>query len=350
MTESAPAWPVMSIAEAHAQLTAPGERFEIELRDIRGVQTRTWKNAPPTLRDVFLNGRTFGDREFMVLEDDRATFEAFSRATLTLARQLQADGVGKGDRVAVIMRNLPEFPVAFFAAALVGAIVTPLNAWWTGAELEYGLADSGTKVALVDGERLVRLAGHLENCPDLKRVYAARMETASTDPLVRPLEGVIGPVNSWAGLADLPLPDVALDPEDDATIFYTSGTTGKPKGALGTHRNIVSNIMASGIAAQRNFLRRGEALPESDPHKLPQRATLLVVPLFHATGCHATLSPAVNSGGKLVFMRRWEPEEGMKLIEREKIGATGGVPTIAWQLIEHPAREKYDLSSLNSVT
>jgi len=344
------AWPVMTIAEAHARLTAPGEKFEIEVRDIRGISTRTWKNAPPTLRDVFLNGRGFGEREFMVLEDDRATYEAFARATLTLARQLQADGVGKGDRVAVIMRNLPEFPVAFFAAALVGAIVTPLNAWWTGPELEYGLADSGTKVALVDGERLERLAGHLQNCPDLARVYAARMESAPTDPLVRRLEDVIGPVNSWGALADLPLPQVDLEPEDDATIFYTSGTTGKPKGALGTHRNIVSNIMASGIAAQRNFLRRGEAPPEDDPHKLPQRVTLLVVPLFHATGCHATLSPTVNAGGKLVFMRRWEPEEGMRLIEREKVGSTGGVPTIAWQLIEHPAREKYDLSSLTSVT
>jgi long-chain acyl-CoA synthetase len=343
-------WPVMSIAQAHAQLTAPGQRFEIEQKLLRGISTRTWKNAPPTLRDVFLNGRAFGAREFLVYDKDRASFEAFSRATLALAAQLQADGVTKGDRVAVIMRNLPEWPVAFFAAILVGAVVTPLNAWWTGAELEYGLADSGSKVAIVDDERLGRITEHLAGRPDLARIYVSRLEGELPHPSVRRLEDVIGAVNSWGELPDHPLPDVALEPEDDATIFYTSGTTGKPKGALGTHRNTVSNIMASGIAAARNFLRRGEEPPESDPHKLPQRVTLLVVPMFHATGCMATLSPAVNAGGKLVLMHRWEAERAMQLIEREKVTTTGGVPTIAWQLIEHPARTKYDLSSLQSVT
>ncbi len=343
-------WPVMTIAQAHAQLTAPGSRFEIEEKSIRGVLTRTWKNAPPTLRDVFLNGRTFPDREFLVYEDDRATFEGFARAAIALARQLQADGVRKGDRVAVIMRNLPEWPVAFWAGILCGAIVTPLNAWWTGAELEYGLADSGSKVAIVDDERLERLADHLKALPDLARIYVTRLHEARGDGRVRRLEEVIGPVNAWASLPDQPLPEVALEPEDDATILYTSGTTGRPKGALGTHRNMTSNIMASGIAAARNFLRAGQPLPESDPHKLPQRVSLLVVPMFHATGLSANLSPSLNAGGKIVIMRRWEPEAAMQLIEREKVGSTGGVPTIAWQLIEHPARHRYDLSSLQSVT
>jgi long-chain acyl-CoA synthetase len=345
----APAWPVMSIAEAHAMLTAPGARFEIEELPIRGIMTKVWKNAPPTLRDIFLNGRAFPEREFLVYENDRATFDAFAKATIKLARQLQADGVQKGDRVAVIMRNLPEWPVAFWAGVLVGAIVTPLNAWWTGAELEYGLADSGTKVALVDDERLGRIEESFANLPDLQRVYVTRLAGAPTDPKVVRLEDVIGPVNSWSGLADLPMPDVELGPEDDATILYTSGTTGKPKGALGTHRNMTSNVGAGGISATRNFLRAGQPLPESDPHKIPQRASLLVVPMFHATGLSANLGPTMNSGGKIVMMRRWEPEEAMKLIEREKVSSTGGVPTIAWQLIEHPARSKYDLSSLVAV-
>ncbi len=346
---AASTWPVVSLAQAHAQLTAPGQRFEIEEKVIRGVNTRTWKNAPATLRDIFLNGRTFQDREFLVYEDDRATFETFARATITLARQLQADGVKKGDRVAVIMRNIPEWPVAFWAGILAGAIVTPLNAWWTGPELEYGLADSGTKIAIVDDERLERITASFDALPSLEKVYAPRLAADPTDPKVRRLEDVIGKVNDWGLLADQPLPDVPLEPEDDATILYTSGTTGKPKGALGTHRNMTSNIMASGISATRNFLRAGQPLPESDPHKLPQRVNLLVVPMFHATGLSANLSPAMNSGGKIVLMRRWDTEPAMALIEREKVNSTGGVPTIAWQLIEHPAREKYDLSSLMSV-
>jgi long-chain acyl-CoA synthetase len=340
----------MSVAEAHARLTAPGERFEIETLPIRGISTRTWKNAPPTLRDVFQTARTFPDREFLVYDDERATYEAFARATLALAHRLQADGVRKGDRVAVIMRNLPEWPVAFFAGILLGAIVTPLNAWWTGAELEYGLADSGAKVAVVDDERLARIVEYLDALPDLQKVYVSRLLDAPPHPKVARLQDVIGQTNSWAGLPDLPLPEVELGPEDDATILYTSGTTGKPKGALGTHRNMTSNIGAGGISAVRNFLRAGQPLPESDPHKLPQRVTLLVVPLFHATGLSATLGPTMNAGGKIVLMRRWDTEPAMRLIEREKVSSTGGVPTIAWQLIEHPARGKYDLSSLQAVT
>jgi long-chain acyl-CoA synthetase len=350
MSDTSPEWPVMSIAEAHARLTAPGERFEIEVLSIRGIPTRTWKNAPPTLRHVFETSRTFPDREFLIYDDERATYDAFTRATIALARQLQVDGVKKGDRVAVIMRNLPEWPVAFFAGILVGAIVTPLNAWWTGAELEYGLADSGAKVAIVDDERLGRISDYLDTLGDLQRVYVSRLTDAAPHRKIARLEDVIGPTNSWKDLPDLPAPEVEMGPEDDATILYTSGTTGKPKGALGTHRNMTSNIGAGGVSAARNFLRAGQPLPESDPHKIPQRTTLLVVPLFHATGLSATLGPTMNSGGKIVLMRRWDAEPAMRLIEREKVNSTGGVPTIAWQLIEHPARSKYDLSSLVAVT
>ncbi len=350
-SDSAPEWPVLSIAEAHARLTAPGQRYEMEEMEIGGVRQRVWKNAPPTLRDIFLNARAFGPREFLVYEDDRATYEAFARAAITLARQLQADGVRKGDRVAVILRNLPEWPVAFYAGVLAGAIVTPLNGWWTGPELEYGLADSGTRIVIVDDERLERITPLLAGLADLERIYVARLpEGVEATGRVRRLETVIGPVNSWKDLPDLALPDVDIAPDDDATILYTSGTTGRPKGALGTHRNMTANVLTSGIAAARNFLRAGQPLPESDPHKLPQRSSLLVVPLFHATGLSATLGPTMNAGGKIVLMRRWEAEQAMQIIERERIDATGGVPTIAWQLIEHPARAKYDLSSLVSVS
>src|SRR6201992_3800158 len=200
-------WPAMSLADAHAALTAPGARFETEMATIRGIPTKVWKNAPPTNREVFLAGRQFGDREFLVYEDDRATYESFARATLKLAAQLQADGVKKGDRVAIIMRNIPEWPVAFYAAELIGAIVTPLNAWWTGPELEYGLVDSGTKVAFVDAERLGRISEHLVNCPDLKKIYVSRYPDELPNPIVHRIEDVLGHVNDWMKLPDAPLPD-----------------------------------------------------------------------------------------------------------------------------------------------
>ena len=343
-----PAWPAMSIAQAHALITAPGSPCEMEEVVIRGIKTRVWKNAPPSLRAVVEFGRAHGEKIFLVHEDERVSFEAFHRAVAALAHALQADGVNKGDRVAIIMRNIPEWPVAFYAAASLGAIVTPLNAWWTGPELEYGLVDSGSKVAIVDRERLERITEHLPACPDLKRVFVARMGEEIANPMLTKLEAVIGSPNDWAGLPDQALPDVAIEPEDDATIFYTSGTTGSPKGALGTQRNFTSNIFSSASTGARAFLRRGEAPPEPDP-TAPQRATLLSVPFFHATGATAIMNPSLFAGAKLVMMRKWDPIRAFEMIERERVTAVGGVPTIAWQLIEHPDRGKYDLSSIESV-
>ena len=343
-------WPVMSLAEAHRRLTAPGQRFEMAEVTIRGVPTRVWKNAPATLRDVLQFSRMYKDRTFLVYENDRATFEAFFRASVAMAYELQAHGVKKGDRVAIIMRNIPEWPVAFYGAAILGAIVTPLNAWWTGPELEYGLVDSGARITIVDAERLERIAEHLVNCPALERVYVSRYADELPHPIVARLEDAIGAVNDWGKLPDRAMPDVAIDTDDDATILYTSGTTGKPKGALGTHRNMNSNIFAAGCSAARNFLRRGEEVPVVDPLTAPQRAARLSVPFFHATGCFAVLNPTLVAGAKIVLMRKWDVEQALQLIEREKINQAGGVPTIAWQLIEHPARAKYDLSSLESVS
>ena len=342
------AWPAMSIDQAHQILTAPGMPFEMEELDVMGVRIRTWKNAPPSLRQVLLNGRAHGEKIFLVYEDERISFEAFFRAVSALAHELQAKGVKTGDRIAIVMRNLPEWPVAFYAGEVLGAIVTPLNAWWTGPELEYGLTDSGATVAVLDAERLERLREHLHKCPELKTIYVSRLNEDEALPQVIALESVIGEPADWAKLPDRPLPSVEVGPEDYATIFYTSGTTGKPKGALATNRNITSNIMAAGIGGARAFLRRGERPPAPDP-AAPQMTMLLSVPFFHATGCFAILNPMLAGGAKLVMMHRWDPVRAFELIEREKITAAGGVPTIAWQLIEHPLRGNYDLSSLQSV-
>jgi long-chain acyl-CoA synthetase len=337
-------WPAMSIAAANAALAAPNSRYETEELVIHGRTTRVWKHAPPTLRDLFRIGRDYGERTFLVYEDQSVTYATFGLAVCALAAELQRQGIDKGDRIALVMRNLPEWPVAFFAAAVCGAIVTPLNAWWTAAELEYGLQDSGARFVIVDAERYQRMGEHWWACPALQRVYVARSTDLTGDPRVERLERILGQVGDWAGLQPCPLPQLELLPEDPATIFYTSGTTGRPKGALGTHRNITANALTASATLARACLRRGEPVP--DATGAPQRVNLLAVPFFHVTGCNATLIPNVAVGGKLVLMRRWDTGQALQLIERERVTVTGGVPTIAWQLVEHPDRAKYDLSSL----
>ncbi|HYC54391.1 MAG TPA: class I adenylate-forming enzyme family protein, partial [Candidatus Binatia bacterium] len=243
----------------------------------------------------------------------------------------------------------PEWTAAFWAATSLGAIVTPLNAWWTGPELEYGLADSGSAVALMDVERWERVREHAGACPDLRRIYVCRATEEIADPRVTRLEDLIGTPSSWTSLAASDLPRTTLDPDDDIAIFYTSGTTGKPKGAIITHRNIISNIFNALCAQARSFLRRGENPPAPDP-VAAQKATLLSVPFFHATGCFAVMIPAMMGGAKLVLQRRWNVDQALELIERERITTAGGVPTIAWQLIEHPRFGEFDLSSLETIS
>ncbi|WP_245858531.1 class I adenylate-forming enzyme family protein [Sphingomonas guangdongensis] len=339
-----PAWPHLSLEQVRAALCAPGQMFEMETVAVNGVPTRVWKNAPANLQLMIQLARGFGTQPFAVYEEERVSYEALYRAVAALARRLQAMGVGKGDRVALAMRNLPEWPVIFFATVSIGAILVPLNAWWASGELEYGINDSGARLLFVDAERHRRLADCYDRLNGVERVVASRLSEEPGGKAVS-LESLIGAAGDWNGLADEGLPEVAIAPDDDATIFYTSGTTGSPKGALGTHRNLATNILSSAYTATRAVLRRGEPVPPPSP-----KVALLVIPLFHVTACSAMMTVAIATGSTLVFMRKWEPEAAMQLIERERVTLTGGVPTIAWQLIEHPARARYDLSSLEAIS
>lgn len=338
-----PAWPAMSLAEATARLTAPGLKFEMEEVEVRGVRTRVWKNTPPSLPWLLTAARAHGDRLITIYEDERVTYEANFRATAALAAYLAAAGVGKGDRVAIAMRNLPEWVAAFFAVAALGAVAVPLNAWWTGGELAYGLSDSGARLLIADGERHERLLAHYAELPALEAVLVSRATTPLEGHATR-LEEVIGTPHDWATLPDAGLPAAEIAPDDDATIFYTSGTTGAPKGAVGTHRSILTNILSSGFSAARSYVRRGEVPPEAAP-----RVALTVIPMFHVTACSAHMMGSIATGSTTIFMRRWDTVRAMEIIERERVTLTGGVPTIAWQLLEHPDRDRYDLSSLEAI-
>ncbi len=333
----------MAMDEAEALLCATDAPFEVETVTIRGLATRTWKNAIPTLAELVAAGRAYGDTTFLVYEDERVSYDAWHRAVAALAAHLRDCGVAKGDRVALAMRNLPEWPVAFFAVTAIGAICVPLNAWWTGAELAYGIANSGAKVLICDDERLARITPYRAALTELEQILVSRCSAAPA--LCTSLEAVIGLPSNYTDLPDRELPETDLAPDDDATIFYTSGTTGNPKGALGTHRNLLTNIMSSAYHGARSFLRRGETPPEPTPKVL-----LIVIPLFHVTACSAMLMGAVAGGHRLVFMHKWDTLKAYAIIEREKVNVTGGVPTIAWQLLEHPDRGQYDLTSLESVS
>jgi long-chain acyl-CoA synthetase len=330
----------LSIGDATTQLCAPGQIFEMTKATIRGVALRVWKNAPETLRGVLDLSALHGDKDFVVYEDERLTFDGHYRAVSTMAARLLALGVERGDRVAIAMRNLPEWVVAFWSAIAVGAVAVPLNAWWTGDDLAYGLSDSGARVLFCDTERLGRLSTHLADLEFLSHVVVVAADHGATD--VRAYDEVLGEVRD-----DATPPTVAVDPDDDATIFYTSGTTGRPKGAVGTHRNACTNLMNLFFIGQRAQLRFGD--PDA-PASGVQNSFLLSVPLFHATGCLASMVVNAAAGGKLVLMHHFDPERALELIEREHITTFGGVPTMALQILDSPDFDSRDTSSVRSVS
>ena len=318
-------------------LTAPGASFEMVEIEVRGTRVRAWRNAPPSLRAMLESTLTHPDRDFVVFNEERMTYGEHFAKVAGLARVLQEEyGVTKGDRVAIAMRNLPEWPVAFFATASIGAIVVPLNAWWTASELRFAIEDSTPKAHIVDTERLERL----------EDVFAE----LGTVPLVaRPTAKVSIPIRDMADIGEADaLPSVEIAPDDMATIFYTSGTTGRPKGAFGSNRNICGNVMSVGYSAARAALRDGTTLEELAAPK-PVGVSLVCVPLFHGTGCHSVLLGTIHGGGTLVLMHKWDPSVAIDLIERERVTALTGVPTMVLQLLAQPDIAERDLSSLATV-
>lgn len=333
-------WPKLSAAQADAVLTAPGAPFEVDDVSVRGRVTRVWKNALPTMAYAVDHMRQFVGLPYAVHGQERIDYAGFIGAVDTLGALLAAQGVGKGDRVALAMRNLPEWPVAFFAVTAIGAIVVPLNAWWTGAELSAALLDCGAVVLIADAERFDRLAAHSDALPMLRYRIVARGMRAGADAL----DTILGPATEWHRLPPATLPAVDLSPDDHATIFYTSGTTGSPKGALGSHRALLTAPLCQGYSYYRALVRAGEIVPAPTPKVL-----LCAIPFFHVSGCHGSMLAAILGGSKLVIVHRWDPGETLRLIEAERVTITGGVPTLAWQLLEHPDRTRYDLSSLETI-
>jgi long-chain acyl-CoA synthetase len=336
----------MTLDEANVQLTAPGQIFETERALVNGIEMTVWKNAPQTLRQMLDMSQRHGDLEFLVYEDQRYTFAQHYAIVATLAHRLR-EHVSKGERVAIAARNLPQWVMAFWASVTVGAIVTPLNAWWTSEELSYGLRDSGSSLLFVDEERLERVYELIDDLPELATIVVlgdpARPVSHRTHPRVAivAFEEFLGEIDHAAP------PDLDLLADDDATMFYTSGTTGHPKGAVGSHRNIITNFMNLSFSAHRSALRAGVTPDPTVPSV--QNIGLLNVPFFHATGCYAVLVPSTAAGSKIILMHHFDAGRALEIIERERVSMIGGVPTIAMQIIDHPDFEKYDTSSVASI-
>lgn len=320
--------------QALAQLTAPGEPYEIIEQVIDDVPIRTFANAPKSLRALFADA--ISDETFYVYDNERYTFREMYTLASRLANQLEGRyGVNKGDRVAISMRNYPEWVAAFMATTSIGAIAVAMNAWWEADEIAQGLDDCGAKVMLADQERLDRLA-QIENLATA--IIAVR--PATDDFIGDEFQSIIAAADT-----DASMPEVDVGPEDPATIFYTSGSTGFPKGAVANQRNILSALLSWELDQQSALLINGVEAPE-----LPyQNATLLAVPLFHVTGSHAVYLASYRSQRKMVAMYKWDPDEAAALIEREQISSFIAPAAMTGDLVQAAQSTERDLSTLLSV-
>lgn len=326
---------MLTYEEAAAAVTGPGERFEIETIEVAGVPVKAFKHAPRSLREIFATARDRGDETFLVYEDEPWSFsEVMTHVDALASLLVDRYGVAPGDRVAIGMRNYPEWVIAFAAITSIGGVSVSLNAWWTADELDYALEDCGARVLIADIERVKR--GHETAARLGCRVLAVRA------PGDLP-EGV----DRWEDVRHLgaPMPDVDVTPDHDATILYTSGTTGNPKGAVSTHRAVVQALMGFGCKTALEKLRRPE---DPEPAAGPP-AFILIVPLFHVTGCVPVMLSCFASGLKLVMVYKWDADRALELIERERVTNFVGVPSQSWDLLESPKFADADTSSLLSV-
>ncbi len=307
-------------------LLGPGGPFEVEDVVVGGVPLKSYVRGPATIIDAFQLTKTHADLVHLVFEEERLTFSEVRRQSLAVARRLRSDfGVVPGDRVAIAMRNFPEFFVGFWSAAVLGAIVVPLNAWWTGEELAYALKDCGAAVVFADAERVARLRSVHSDVPIIG------VREAATEPDVTGFEALAaGPELAEHEFA-------VMGPDDPVTILYTSGTTGHPKGALGTNRATIANLLNMGFGAARESI-----ISSRVPRPPVQTATIGSGPLFHIGGIASIVGGAM-AGSKVVLMRKRDISEVLKLAEREGATGLGGVPTVAQEVLEFPGLHELDL-------
>ena len=328
MTEHRHVWEPPEIV---APLVGPGGPFELVEEDVLGVPTTVFRHRPPHLRAVLVAaGERHADLDHLVFPDLTLTFVDMVASVARVADLLASHGVGPGDRVGFAAANVAPYPVAWWATVVSGAVVSSLNGWWTPAELAHGIALSGPKVVVADERRLERLQE--AGLPDDVTVIA-----------MAELEALLGPPTP----DDPALPDVPIDEDDPAVILFTSGTTGRPKGATLSHRNFVHCPMVIALQGAMALVAMPPA-PDAPPR--PQPSNLMVSPIFHVSGALPVAAGPVT-GMKLVFppLGAWDEVTHLRLTEEHRVAAWSGVPTQFWRLLEHPRFEEFDTSCVQSL-
>jgi acyl-CoA synthetase (AMP-forming)/AMP-acid ligase II len=324
-------------AVRHVVTTNP--TFEVHEIDLRGVTIKAFKNIPPTVPSLLPAGwaaQGEGQLDYLCYEGETLTYAEFTAHVYRLAHAMRDElGLGKGDRVAIAMRNYPELLVLVLAISSIGATVVFLNAWWTTEELDYALKDSEAKVVFADGPRLERLT-------------PLRDGLGLTLIGVRDAEGQT-PLD-YSKLRDEAkadtAPEVAIDTDDDFAVMYSSGTTGHPKGVVQTHRGAVNSVFS--------WLLQAVAAPLIDPPApdappAPRPSALVVTPLFHVTATHPLFLLSLPAGAKITLMRKWDAEEAVRLMRDNDITRFLGVPTQSAELMEAARRMGESLPMMDYV-
>jgi acyl-CoA synthetase (AMP-forming)/AMP-acid ligase II len=317
--------------ETRAMLCGPGAPYELVEQEVLGEPLRVFVQRLHNLRDVAVRAaEEHADSPYLIFPDDTVTFaQLLERVGAYAAVLVEEYGVAKGDRVAVASANTIEYALTEWACLVSGSVIAGLNGWWTAAELAYGVEVTKPKVVFGDAPRLARL-----------REAGIELDV---------------PVVEWSELAALvarrgaaPLPGTPIDEDDPAIILFTSGTTGRPKGATISHRNVIHFALSSGFRGATSMFLAG---PGGPPSFQASPVSLCGTPFFHISGTAPLLMTGPFYGAAVVFMPpgRWDPTTHLELTARHRVASWSGVPTMYWRLLDHPDFDSYDLTCVRAV-